>query len=669
MKVGFVSLFPQGSPDGALRAAALTRTLSALGCDCESMPPDSAQSADVLVFSGPLPDGGLPHSAARQVGYALSLQDTLAAPAAFSHLSAADPRSAKLLCGEDGAVPVVLEPAALLTAEDWSACAAPAENSAPYLFADCPDRSGPLAPYIRALCARHGLSPRRKKAAEPALAEYIGLIRGADWVCTTSAAGAALCVLFQKPFFAALSPAALLCPETSPLFALLSALGLTGRIVGRGSTDALDAPIDYAAAAARLAEAREAALDFLRAALENVPQSAAQPPASKVGSPRLAPEHLCTGCTACASVCPKDAITMRRGQDGFSYPSVSAALCVGCGRCTRTCPLLQARVPAPLPAVFAAWNNDGAIRKDSTSGGAFTALAEYVLEGGGVVFGAALNGRQHLVHMACFRKEDLWRLRGAKYVQSDLGDVFREIKTLLESRSVLFSGTPCQVDGLYRYLGRRPENLITCDLVCHGVPSPGVWEDTARAIEARKGKGLRAVRFRNKVTGWKSSHFTTVYDDGTVDTAPLFRTGYGHAFGRALFLRPSCYRCAYTNLNRPGDFTLGDLWGLPDDEMPQQQKLGISLLLVNTAHASHIFDKLPLTRQAFPIERAVRGNPRLASPIQSPPDRADFFAAYALEPFDRVRKTFCTLPPLPVRIAGRLLSPEVKAKLRRALHK
>ena len=203
---------------------------------------------------------------------------------------------------------------------------------------------------------------------------------------------------------------------------------------------------------------------------------------------------------------------------------------------------------------------------------------------------------------------------GAKYVQSDLGKTFREIREALKKRPVLFSGTPCQVDGLYRFLGGKPENLTTCDLVCHGVPSPGVWEAMVHSIESRKGKHLQTVRFRNKVTGWKDSHFTLVYDDGTVDSAPLFATEFGRAFGRALFLRPCCHQCAYTNLNRPGDFTLGDFWGLRPDELAEQQAQGISLLLVNTARGSYLFDQLKLDRQAFPIERAVAGNPRLAFP-------------------------------------------------------
>ena len=248
-------------------------------------------------------------------------------------------------------------------------------------------------------------------------------------------------------------------------------------------------------------------------------------------------------------------------------------------------------------------------------------------------------------------------------MQSDLGDTYREIRELLKTRPVLFSGTPCQVDGLYRFLGGRPENLTTCDLVCTGVPSPGVWESFVQDVEKSR-KPLQAVRFRNKVAGWKDSHFTLLYTDGSADSAPLFRTEYGRAFGRGLFLRPSCYRCPYASESRPGDFTLGDFWGLRPDELTEQQRMGVSLLMVNTSHASHIFDRLPLERQAFPLERAVAGNPRLAAPMAPCPDRAAFFAAYALEPFSEVRKKFFRLPPLPYRAAARLLSPELKAKLR-----
>ena len=477
---------------------------------------------------------------------------------------------------------------------------------------------------------------------------------------------------FQVPFFTAVSPSELAAPESSRTFSLLSRLGLQDRIIGTGTSAGPGDPVDWAAAGERLETERQASLDYLWAAMTGAPREEApahvEPPAS--AGPVLADRTRCTGCSACAAVCPKDAIAMKRDKEGFAYPAVDPERCVRCGRCTAVCPILNPKERSGVPAVFAAWNKDDAIRKDSTSGGVFSLVAEYVLEGGGVVFGAAFDAHQHLRHIACFRKEDLWRLRGAKYVQSDLGDLgqtFREIKIALETRQVLFSGTPCQVEGLYRFLGGRPENLTTCDLVCHGVPSPGVWEDMARSIERRRRKDLQAVRFRNKVTGWKDSHFTTVYDDGTVDTAPLFSTEYGRAFGRALFLRPSCYACPYTTMARVGDLTLGDFWGLRDDELPEQQEKGVSLLMVNTPHGSHLFDQLLLGKQVFPPERAVAGNPRLASPIGRPAERAAFFAAYATEPFEQVRKRFFRLPPLPVRAAGKVLSPEIKEKLRKKL--
>lgn len=611
--------------------------------------------------------------------------------AAFSHLSVRERQGQKIV--EDIAgktVPVVLDPTLLLTRDQWAAMAntpsgypSGGDLNTPrgYILCYCISRPGALAPYIQSLADRTGLPvvqlcgvrqkvhPRARCVLDAGPAEFLGLFQNAAYVCTNSFHGTVFSVQFQKPFFTAVAPGELAEPESSRTFSLLSTLGLTERIIGKGDTAGLDAGIDWAAVEVRLDAARQSSLDYLRAALAGEETAEAPgPQASEGGLPVLADHTRCTGCGACMSGCPRDAITMARDKEGFAYPAIDKEKCVRCGHCTAVCPILHEREPKSLPAAFAAWNRDEGIRRDSTSGGVFTALADYVLESGGVVYGAAMDGRQHLRHIACFRKEDLWRLRGAKYVQSDLGETFREIKAVLAAgRAVLFSGTPCQVDGLYRYLGCRPEKLITCDLVCHGVPSPGVWEDMARSIETRRHKGLQAVRFRNKVTGWRDSHFTAVYDDGTVESVPLFRTEYGRAFGRALFLRPSCHRCAYTNLNRPGDFTLGDFWGLKPEELPEQQEKGINLLLVNTAHGSHIFDQLPLSRQAFPVERAVAGNPRLASPIGPAADRAAFFAAYALEPFEQVRKKFFRLPPLPVRMAGKVLSPEVKAKLRKKL--
>lgn len=588
---------------------------------------------------------------------------------AFSHISAGAGRGREMIRALAGrSAPAALDPILLLPRRDWIAMAERhGKPESGYILCDCD--GGVLEAYVRRLADETGLQtvqlrdgerkihPRAKRVQNAGPAELLGWFQSASLVCTGSFAGTALAILFQKPFFTAVSAGDFRTRE------LLSRLGLTDRIAGEGAAG-LPGEIDWAGVEARLEPIRQDSLARLDAALRNGAEPAEKPLAEAGG--RLAERVRCTGCTACASVCPRNAISMERDGEGFAYPAVDRERCALCGRCAAVCPVLHPREKPALPAAFAAWNRQDAVRRDSTAGGVFTALAEFVLESGGVVFGAVFDGKQHLRHEACFDKKTLWRLRGTKYVQSDLDGVFRMVRECLAARQVLFSGTPCQVDGLYRFLGGRPENLTTCDLICRGVPSPGVWEDMARSLERRKGQELQAVRFCNKVPGWQESHFTAVFDSGTVDSAPLGRTEYGRACSRALLLRPSCYGCPYASVSRPGDFTLGRLLGLRPEELPEQREKGVSLLLVNTAHGSHIFDQLPLERQACAVERAIAGNPGLSLPAVEPPERAAFFASYALEPFESVRRRFLSLPPLPVRAAERLL-PAAEASVRRRL--
>ncbi len=594
----------------------------------------------------------------------------------FSHLSVREQRGRDIVreaAGREAAL--VLDPTLLLTAEDWSALAAEPPGEGRYILCYCVKAPGPLRDCVRQLAERTGLpvlqvcGRRRRVYSKARLvldagpAEFLSLFQNAACVCTNSFHGTVFSIQFRRPFFAGVEPRELERPESSRVCSLLSRLGLTERVVHEGHAAKWEDTIDWSAAGERLEAARREALAYLRAALADEPYYGREAPKKEEG-PVLAEKDRCTGCSACRAACPRDAISMVRDREGFSYPAVDPAKCVHCGICTGVCPVLRPGENRPRPAAFAAWNQDGRIRRDSTSGGVFSTLADYVLEGGGVVFGAALDGRQHLRHIACFRKDDLWRLRGAKYVQSDLDSIFREVKQCLETRQVLFSGTPCQVDGLYRYLGGRPENLTTCDLVCHGVPSPGVWEDMVRYIERKRGQPLQTVRFRNKVEGWEKSHFTLVYEDKTVDTRPLNDTEYGRGFGRALFLRPACHRCPYASLNRPGDFTLGDLWGLEPGELPEERPKGLSLLLVNTSHGSHIFDQLRLSRRPFDLEQAVRGNPQLDHPTAPAKNRAAFFAAYEREPFDQVARRFFAPPPLYRRVLKTVLPPELREKVK-----
>ena len=300
---------------------------------------------------------------------------------------------------------MVLDPTLLLTADQWDSMADHPSNypKGGYILCYCISRPGALTPYLERLHQETGLPvvqlcgirqkvhPKAKQIMDAGPAEFLGLFQNAAYVVTNSFHGTVFSVQFHRPFFTTVSPAELSAPERSRTVSILSRLGLANRVIGKGDTAELLDPVDWEAAEAALTAARKDSLNYLQAALEDRPYAPEAPLSPQSFAPKLAERSRCTGCTACAAGCPHDAITMVRDKTGFDFPEVDLEKCVHCGRCTRLCPVLQERGPAAhLPAAFAAWNRDDAVRKDSTSGGAFTAIAEYVLEGGGVVYGACL---------------------------------------------------------------------------------------------------------------------------------------------------------------------------------------------------------------------------------------------------------------------------------------
>lgn len=357
-------------------------------------------------------------------------------------------------------------------------------------------------------------------------------------------------------------------------------------------------------------------------------------------SPQLAPKELCTGCSACVSGCPRDAIHMLPDREGFLYPTVTDA-CIRCGHCTHVCPVGKQHEPRPEPAVFAAWNLDEAVRWESTAGGVFSTLADYVLESGGVVFGAELDERLHVRHTAIRSREELPRLRGAKPVQSEIGESYQKVRYYLDrGRRVLFSGTPCQVEGLYHYLGQHPDNLLTCDMLCGGAASPGVWEHLLQTMAYIKQHRPVSVQFCRKLRGERERRFHVTFQGGGTYDAPLTRSAFGRGMLRGVFLRPACHTCPYACVDRPGDLTLGVFRGLPKDFYPEEQTLGVSLLLVNTAKGAHVFDTLPLKRELRTLEEASAGNAALRDVVRAPLERAAFFDAFACQPFAQVQHRF-----------------------------
>ena len=289
---------------------------------------------------------------------------------------------------------------------------------------------------------------------------------------------------------------------------------------------------------------------------------------------------------------------MIKDNEGFLYPKVDTEKCVGCGECERICPVLQqGKERTPIYA-FASYNKCLSIRKNSSSGGVFTQLAEYTIKQNGVVFGAMFDSLCHVYHGFVDNIEDLSRLRGSKYVQSRIGESYREAKHFLkDDRQVLFSGTPCQIAGLKRFLGKEYENLLTVDVACHGVPSPGIWKLYLNELSNQflPGSSVKEVNFRDKSNGWKNYSIRIVFakdDKEFVYTVPFYRDWYLMSFLKNLVLRPSCSSCQMRNGKSGSDLTVGDLWGVETICPELDDELGTSVVLVNTLKGNSIVKEI-----------------------------------------------------------------------------
>ena len=353
----------------------------------------------------------------------------------------------------------------------------------------------------------------------------------------------------------------------------------------------------------------------------------------------------CCGCSACVAVCPHDAISMQPDKLGFPYPTINAEKCVDCGLCDAVCsfvPDVDAHEDVPKDVrvdVIAARHNDGEILAQSQSGGAFSAMAVKVLRDGGVVYGAAFD-QSHLVHHVRVDSIDaMASLRGSKYVQSDLTDIFRQVKADLKTGiKVLFSGTPCQVAGLRSYI---PENLhkelLLVDFVCHGVPSPAIWKDYLSYM-SRRGTIQRAC-FRDKqVGGWKKHAETFTYADGTTKVADTFRV----LFYKNIMLRHSCAVCPYNVMNHKSDVTIADFWGV-DEVLPEMDGMqGTSMIVCNSEKGREVVESvsgdLTTASAVLDYDFMSRRNPNLVRPATIYKDRNIFEEEYAGKGFLHVAR-------------------------------
>ncbi len=389
---------------------------------------------------------------------------------------------------------------------------------------------------------------------------------------------------------------------------------------------------------------------------------------------RIASPEECCGCGACAQICPRRCITMKEDAEGFLYPQTDVLSCIDCGLCEKTCPMLSDTGRENPLDVLAAINQDTDIRDGSSSGGVFTALAVKVIADGGVVAGAAFDGRCEVHHEFVSSVAELGRLRGSKYVQSRTENTFRQTAQYLkEGRPVLFSGTPCQIKALRLFLGREYPLLYTVETVCHGVPGPGVWRAYLSDV---LGKSMASVRhqssvltldgglkvcFRDKSSGWKNYHVVIGSSGGeNILDERHAKNRYMRLFLSDIALRPSCYACRAKNGRSGSDISIADYWGA-DRLMPEfYDDKGTSLVIINSEKGKRLFlsaaSSAPGIRYAgTSLDDARKFNAGFSENVRVPYMRPYFFRGFARGKKDLFRLMDEALhPSLPRRLFWRL---------------
>lgn len=319
----------------------------------------------------------------------------------------------------------------------------------------------------------------------------------------------------------------------------------------------------------------------------------------------------CCGCNACKQICPKKCISMEYDEEGFLYPKVDESKCIKCNRCIKVCPMINNNVNQNKPKTMVAKAKNEDMRRNSSSGGVFSVLSETILDKNGIIFGATLNNQFNVEHISIKNKDELKLIRGSKYIQSNINDNFIEAKKYLtENRQVLFSGTPCQIAGLKKYLGKEYDNLICIDVFCHGVPSKEVFNKYIEYLEGQYNSKIENIEFRNKDKGWNNYSLKITFVNGQVYRKSNKEDPYLQGFIRGLYLRPACYNCKHKGFKSGSDISLGDMWGSKNLFPRWEDNKGISVIVCNTSNGrtliNSINDKLEI--KPVTLEEVYIGN-------------------------------------------------------------
>ena len=347
----------------------------------------------------------------------------------------------------------------------------------------------------------------------------------------------------------------------------------------------------------------------------------------------------CCGCAKCQSVCPTKAITMRF-LNGHYYPVVIKDLCIDCKKCANQCDFKLKATNTPISAYAVKHNQT--VRMKSSSGGVFTALSDYILQNGGKVYGADFDENMHLRHTSADNTVKRDRMRGTKYIQSDMSGVYNQIKADLQNNlQVLFVGTPCQVNAVKGFIGEN-EKLYTADLICHGVPSPELWKNFIKYIEEKLNQKATFFSFRNKDIAWRKYSGRVTFSDGSILENTNLLNAYAELFSYDLTLRASCEACPFASISRVGDITLGDFWGI-ENVLPQiDDNKGVSAVLINTEKGEKLFSlsKGELELYEVTSNQVAARQPNLSKPSHASVKALEFKNDLNTLTFEKVLKKY-----------------------------
>ena len=365
----------------------------------------------------------------------------------------------------------------------------------------------------------------------------------------------------------------------------------------------------------------------------------------------------CTGCAACMNACPKKCIEMELDAEGFLYPVIDTLRCINCNLCNKVCHMENAfsRNQGYSCVYYGAYNKSKEIKKDSSSGGIFWELAEHVIRKNGVVYGVELNDRFHVAHGRATNIRECEKFRKSKYLESNIRLTLIDVKKDLdEGHLVLFSGTPCQIAGLYSYINNDYDNLITCDVVCHGVPSKAVFNKYIDELNIKTNDKATSIVWRDKRLGWKPNRVSIQFESGKEIINTSSDNPYQRGFLQNLYLRPSCYKCPYAKLPRISDISLADFWGYDGDLKNTNE--GLSIVIISSDLGKKIFEKVMDSCEVEEVtenyvkqkSRHVHRNPRYNK------NRDFFFKDFNCLSFEQVRKKYIS-PSLVRRCFTRLI--------------